>query len=98
MFSFSFLSLNFSAKFGNLHLHYQTDRSYGSSLDGELLVGEEESFGVLLVDLDHANYTTRAAIAIGSERNYILQEVFGFLESKVVPVELVEVTPDEGGS
>ena len=86
----------FSAKFGNIHLQYQTDRSYGSSLDSELLVGEEESFGVVLVDLDHADYTTGAAITIGSKRNYILEEVFGLLKSKVRPVILVEVTPDEG--
>ena len=79
-------------------MHYQTDRSYGSSLDSELLVGEEESLGVVLVDLDHADDTTRATITIGSKRNYILEEVFGLLESKVWPVKLVEVTPDEGRS
>ena len=95
--SLLYLSI-FSAKFGNIHLRYQTDRSYGSSLDSELLVGEEESFGVLLCDLDHADDTTRAAITIGRKRNYILQEVFGLLEIEVIPVILVEVTPDEGRS
>lgn len=95
--SLLYLSI-FSAKFGNIHLHYQTETSYGSSLDCELLVGEVESFGVVLVDLDHANDTTRAAITIGSKRNYILEEVFGLLEIKVWPVKLVEITPDEGRS
>ena len=60
------------------------------------MVGVIEALGFLLSDLDHADHAARAAIAIGCERNHILEEVLGLLEGEVVPVELVEVAPDEG--
>ena len=59
------------------------------------MVGVIEAFGFLLGDLDHADDTAGAAVAVGGERDDILEEVFRLLEREVVPIELVEVPPDE---
>ena len=91
-FCVNFLSLSLYAKVRQKHLDFHI------SLDCELLVGEIEALGFLLSDLDHADDATRAAIAVGCQRNHILQEVLGLLEGEVVPVELVEVAPDESGA
>ena len=60
------------------------------------MVGEVESLRLLLRDLDHADDAARAAIAVGGQRDHILEEVFGLLKCEVVPIKLVEVAPDEG--
>ena len=85
-------------KTGIVRTSYRQHDGKSISLDLEVFVGDVKSLSGVLVDAEHANDTTRAAITVGSKRDGTLEELLSLLKGHVGVVVGVEVSPDEGGA